>query len=170
MIFREKLYNASTAEERAGNVLESRLGDEVEEITVDSSIISVKYYYVKTPDDTWRKTTYYEQVDNLFSITYKVNDTTYRIDYVKENDTVSVPVYVSATGYDWSGWLNTIPTVMPANDVIIESTSNPINYTLTYLLDDVPVKYEVHHYNDVLTAYNPGEKPGYTFSGWTGFP
>lgn len=170
MIFREKLINISTGDERPGNILESKLADEAENITVDSSTFAVKYYYVKTPDDTWRKTQYYERVDNLFSITYMVNDTVYMIDYNNVDDAVSVPQYVPSTGYSWSGWLNDIPAVMPPYDLVIESTSSQIDYVLTYIIDNRAVKYEVHHYNDVITPYVPADKPGYTFSGWSNEP
>jgi hypothetical protein len=60
---------------------------------IDSVLTSVKYYYVKTPDGQWRKTQYYELIDDLHTITFRVNDTVYQTDYYLEGDTITAPVY-----------------------------------------------------------------------------
>ena len=170
MIFREKLVNASTGEVRQGNVLDSSLG-EVEQIMIDSSLCSVMYYWVKTPDDTWRKTQYYELVENLFSITYKVNDAIYQTYYLQEGDDVPVPEYTPATGYTWSGWLNeNIPSKMPASDIVVESYTEQTDYAIIYYIDGRVVYSETHHYNDSITEYVPETREHYVFSGWSGFP
>ena len=170
MIFREKLVNASTGEVRQGNVLDSSLG-EVEQIMIDSSLCSVMYYWVKTPDSTWRKTQYYELVENLYSIIYKVNDSIYQTYYLQEGDDVPVPEYTPATGYSWSGWLNeNIPDKMPASDIVVESYTEQTDYAIIYYIDERVVYSETHHYNDSITAYVPETREHYVFSGWTGFP
>ena len=170
MIFREKLVNASTGEVRQGNVLDSSLG-EVEQIMIDSSLCSVMFYWAKTPDNTWRKTQYYELVENLFSITYKVNDSIYQTYYLQEGDDVPVPDYTPATGYTWSGWLNeNIPDKMPASDIVVESYTEQTDYAIIYYIDGRVVYSETHHYNDSITAYVPETREHYVFSGWSGFP
>ena len=170
MIFREVLYNEATQETRPGNILENRLDGDIEQITIDSSVYNVKYYYVHTPNNVWKKTQFYELVDNLYTVTYMINDTVYDVYYLLENETVTVPTYTAETGYEWSGWLNNVPSVMPAANLVINSKLTHVSYNLVYFIDNRLVHFEPHYYGDELTEYVPEAKDGYVFSGWTGFP
>ena len=170
MIFREVLYNEETQETRPGNILENRLDGDIEQITIDSSVYNVKYYYVHTPNNMWKKTQFYELVDNLYTVTYMINDTVYDVYYLLENESVTAPTYTAETGYEWSGWLNNVPSVMPAANLVINSTLTHVSYNLVYFIDNRVVHFEPHYYGDELTEYVPEARDGYVFSGWTGFP
>ena len=163
---REKLINASTGDVRPGNLLPVKLGDDVEDLVIDGDTVEVKYYYVQTPDGTWRKTEFYEILAQLFSITYYVGLIVYQTDYFRVGDTVTPCVFDDSEGYTWSGWIEEIPSVMPAHDVVIHSNRTPNMYNIFYVIDGVLVYYRGQYYNTNVYPYVPPEKYGYTFSGW----
>ena len=167
---REKLINASTGDVRPGNLLPVKLGDDVEDLVIDGDTVEVKYYYVQTPDGTWRKTEFYEILAQLFSITYYVGLIVYQTDYFRVGDTVTPCVFDDSEGYTWSGWIEEIPSVMPAHDVVIHSNRTPNMYNIFYVIDGVLVYYRGQYYNTNVYPYVPPEKYGYTFSGWQNMP
>lgn len=168
---REKLINASTGDVRPGNLLPVKLGDDVEDLVIDGDTVEVKYYYVQTPDGTWRKTEFYEILAQLFSITYYVGLIVYQTDYFRVGDTVTPCVFDdSDTGYTWSGWIEEIPSVMPAHDVVIHGNNTPNMYNIFYVIDGVLVYYKGQYYNTNVYPYVPPQKYGYTFSGWQNMP
>ena len=166
--FREKLYNASTNDTRPGNLLDTSLYDEVEQIMIDSSVKDVQYYYVRTPDSVWRKTEYYEI---LHALIFKVNDTVYQTLYFRTGEAISdTAIEYTAPGMEFQGWTDSIPAVMPDFDVIINGTATAVQYTIAYFIDSALVHFEEHNYNDTLTAYVPDALDGYSFGGWVDFP
>ena len=116
-----------------------------------------------------------------YTITYNLNGgnasnpTSYNVE--SGNMTLSEP---TRNGYEFTGWTGT-GLVNSSKKVVIVSTEGgnreytatwtPVNYTITYDLDDGtltnenPENYNIETSN--FTLWNP-EKEGYTFAGWVG--
>lgn len=167
--FREKLVNASTGEIRQGNPLEAELRGEVETITIDGEEKDIQYYYVHCLDGQWRKSTYYEVLADKHVLRYLVNGEQFAAYSLRFGDRTIVPEY-NVPGYEWSGWNETIPSLMPDNDLTITSTATAIDYNLVYYIDNEVVHFEVHNVGDTLTEWTAPARDGYRFGGWTGFP
>ena len=72
-------------------------------------------------------------------------------------------------GYTFSGW-SEVPTVMPAEEVIVIGTFTINSYVLTYMVDgDIYQTYILEYDTPITPEPNP-EKEGYTFSGWSEIP
>ena len=168
--FREKLYNDIKNDTKPGNLLAVQLSDDIEQVTIDSSVFDVRYYYVQTPDSVLRKTDYYEVLADKHYLIFKVNDSVYQTYQYRTGEAISDTPQYNETGMEFSGWTDDIPAVMPDYDVIITGTATAVDYTIAYFINDTFVHYEVHNYNDTLTEYVPDAQEGYTFSGWTDFP
>lgn len=82
-----------------------------------------------------------------------------------------VPADPLRTGYKFLGWDNSIPTSMPAKDLVFTAKWELVIYTITYNLDggsvETPNPTEYNYENEAITLNNP-TKEGYTFAGWTG--
>ena len=82
-----------------------------------------------------------------------------------------VPADPLRTGYKFLGWDNSIPTSMPAKDLVFTAKWELVIYTITYNLDggsvETPNPTEYNYENEAITLNKP-TKEGYTFAGWTG--
>ena len=82
-----------------------------------------------------------------------------------------VPADPLRTGYKFLGWDNSIPTSMPAKDLVFTAKWELVIYTITYNLDggsvETPNPTEYNYESKAITLNNP-TKEGYTFAGWTG--
>ena len=105
---------------------------------------------------------------NQYSIIYMVDDT----EYAKFTRNYGENVFAvisnpTKTGYTFSGWSQSMPTTMPAHDVIITGSFTVNQYTITSDTDggsDVaPI---MQDYGSMITAPADPTKTGYTFVGW----
>ena len=103
---------------------------------------------------------------NKYHITYTVDDEVYATDSLYEEAPISIP---KIGGYTFHP-IGELPSVMPANDTIINGYLTVNKYKVTYTVDG-----DVHHtdsvtYNTAIVAPSAPNKEGYTFTGWTGVP
>lgn len=78
---------------------------------------------------------------------------------------VSIPNPTNKEGYEFQGWIETVPTTMPDHDVVLTAKWNPIPYSITF---DVAVCETITapYGTQIVWPANPS-KTGYTFLGWS---
>ena len=106
---------------------------------------------------------------NSYTLTYKVDGETYKTSTVVYGTAITPEPAPTKEGHTFSGW-STIPTTMPAHDVIVTGTFTVNNYTLTYLVDGKAYKTSSVAFGTPLTAEPAPTKEGHTFSGWSEIP
>ena len=108
------------------------------------------------------------EFEKKYTVTYKINNETYRTEKHSVGDTVTVISYSAQDGYTFSGWSRTGSFTMPSEDVIITATLTHDQYTLTYLLDGETYQTEQYYYNDTVTVIaDPTAPEKKYFSGWS---
>lgn len=108
---------------------------------------------------------------NTYYIIYKVEGEEYFVDSVKYGAQIVPVEEPEREGYTFSGWQG-LPQdlMMPAHDVEVTGTFAVNYYLLTYLVDgEVYQEDSVAFGTEIVLMPNP-EKPGYIFSGWSGYP
>ncbi len=77
---------------------------------------------------------------NSYNLTWDLKGGTVEGDYtngtVEYGASITAPADPTKTGYTFAGWNKTIPTTMPAENVIITAQWTAIEYTITYDLND----------------------------------
>ena len=106
---------------------------------------------------------------NKYQITYTVEGVTHHTDSITYNEPVTPIEQPSKEGHTFSGWIG-MPTVMPANDVIITSSYTINTYQITYVVEGNTIHTDSITYNEPITLIDYPEKEGFTFSGWIGVP
>ncbi|MBO4562129.1 MAG: InlB B-repeat-containing protein, partial [Clostridia bacterium] len=104
---------------------------------------------------------------NQYTITYYVDNVSVKVDTYNYGATVTPYTYTAPEGYTFSGWTETIPATMPAQNLEIHGTTTVNEYTITYYVDNVSVKVDTYNYGATVTPYEYTAPEGYTFSGWT---
>ena len=105
---------------------------------------------------------------NQYTLTISYNngqdDLVLTQDYNTSIQTIENPL---KTGYTFNGWDNSIPSKMPAEDLIITAKWEINQYTITIVYNNGQSNKVIkQNYNtDVETIASP-EKDGYTFDGW----
>lgn len=100
---------------------------------------------------------------------------TYMVDELQDGDVETYEYGTAITlrdepskdGYTFSGWDKTLPTNMPAEDLVISGTFNVNSYTVTYKVTGEEDVVETYNYGTAITLRSEPLKNGYTFSGWT---
>lgn len=78
-----------------------------------------------------------------------------------------VPVVPYRIGYEFIGWLDTVPTYMPDHDVTCKAQFSLKQYELRFLRhDSVLYKGMKGNYGGIVTAPAGPAREGYTFTGW----
>ena len=118
--------------------------------------------------DGWKNFVKITEFAPTYTLTYKVDDETYKTYQVEYGTTIVPEPAPTKDGYTFSGW-SEIPTTMPARDVTVTGTFTA-KYTLTYKVDgEVYKQYEVAE-GDAITPEPAPTKEGYSFSGWSEIP
>jgi hypothetical protein len=73
-------------------------------------------------------------------------------------------------GWEWSGWNEEIPSVMPDHNVFITSTATQIVYTISYIVDNTVWTTRNYHAGDTIVHIDGPAKEGYIFESWNGLP
>lgn len=106
---------------------------------------------------------------NSYSLIYKIDGVVYKSSSLEYGTAIIAESEPLKTGYTFSGW-SEIPSVMPANDVVITGSYNVNSYNLVYVLDGETYKSYVVDCGDSIIAELSPVKDGFTFSGWRGLP
>ncbi|HZK39557.1 MAG TPA: InlB B-repeat-containing protein, partial [Clostridia bacterium] len=104
--------------------------------------------------------------ENIFDVVFWVDGSVYRTVPTVPGETIVIPQAPVKTGYTFTGW-DTVPTVMPANDIAVHATWSINNYTLTFMVEGVSYQTLVLDYAGAITLPTAPVKQGYTFSGWS---
>lgn len=116
-------------------------------------------------------------VNGTFSInTYTLScenegETIYSRDYEYGSsvDSSEIPT-PSKEGYTFTGWDKEIPSVMPANNVVLTSEYEINQYSLNYYVDGTLFSSIIYDYGAEITPIEEPSKEGHTFSGWDSVP
>ncbi len=102
---------------------------------------------------------------NEYVLTTLVNckPTEYRYTY---GDVVSV-ADPTEVGYQFKGWQQEVPTIMPGQNVLIVADMELLRYNFITIVDDVRDTI-VYDYTAVIETPISPEKEGFTFAGWDG--
>ena len=112
-------------------------------------------------------------------VSYYINDVLYMQKSYQEDDLVQILPPPELDGYItyWSSWSpNTIQInennqfYMPDENVIFYGTQTPVQYAITYYVDDVEYQTDMYNYGDTIIIPNSPTKTGYSFSGWANVP
>ena len=106
---------------------------------------------------------------NTYKFTYMLDGEVYQADsltYGKSIMPLAAPV---KEGYTFSGW-STIPSTMPAKDVVVTGSFAINTYRLRYTLNGDVYKTDSIVYGAPIIAEANPVKEGYTFSGWSEIP
>ena len=109
---------------------------------------------------------------NQYTITFNTAGGSVIAPIVQDYATAVVaPANPTRDGYTFAGWDKAIPATIPAENVTINATWTPVNYTISYDLaggsvaSANPTSYNIE--SAPITLINP-TKDGYDFAGWTG--
>ncbi len=106
---------------------------------------------------------------NSYKLIYMVDGEVYKSYDVKYGTSITSEAEPTKEGYTFSGW-SEIPTIMPANDVIVTGTFSINRYKLTYMVDGEEYESYIVEYGAYITPEVEPTKVGYTFSGWSKIP
>ena len=105
--------------------------------------------------------------DDLFSITYKIDDEVIKSEELSYGSTIVAP---SSTKEGYSiVWYN-LPVTMPAKDVVVNGEYVLNSYLLTYMVDREVYDVDTVLYGTAIATKEIPVKEGYTFSGWSEIP
>ena len=107
-------------------------------------------------------------VANGYNVVWKVNGEKVGETVVSYGDAIADYDYTAPEGYEFSGWTDK-PETMPANEIVVNGTTTPKTYTVTWKVgDDFTTTTEVK-YGEALAApaYTPAA--GYDFE-WVDVP
>ena len=66
---------------------------------------------------------------NTYTVTYTINGEEYATQTYTYGEAITAPEYTVPEGHTFSGW--NVPANMPAEDITLDATLTPINYTIT---------------------------------------
>ena len=104
---------------------------------------------------------------NEYTLSYYVDNEVYKSAKVTfDSEIVPEPAPIKE-GYTFSGWKETIPLRMPANDVTITGNFSISKYTITFDTDGgTAVDPITQDYNTAIVKPSDPTRTGYTFLGW----
>lgn len=105
---------------------------------------------------------------NQYSLKYIVDGEDYTSKVYNFDEAIVPIANPEKDGYTFNGWTESIPSTMPSHDVEIHGSFSINSYTITYLIDDETARTDTYEYNANVTPYEPSERTGYNFSGWSG--
>ena len=105
---------------------------------------------------------------NKYKLTYKVDGEDYKSLEVEFGSAITPEAAPTKEGYTFSGW-SEVPSMMPAQDVVVTGTFSINSYTVTYKIDGEVYSTETVEYGSTITPPTVADKPGYDFA-WEEYP
>ena len=105
--------------------------------------------------------------DDLFSITYMIDDEIIKSEELSYGSTI-IPPSSTKEGYNIV-WYN-LPATMPAKDIVVNGEYVLNSYLLTYMVDGEVYDVDTVLYSTAIVIKGIPVKEGYTFSGWSEVP
>lgn len=102
-------------------------------------------------------------VVDSFNFIYEVEGLVTSINYAY-GDSIEVPKAPTRVGFEFVGWDNEIPAIMPNKDLVVTALWKAKKYVISFTIDGVTYKDSVT-YGDNLVLETP-VKAGYVFAGW----
>lgn len=125
--------------------------------------------YASMPENNLAFTSNWEDV--IYTITYVVNGVQTPVEY-KYGDKVAEPETPNEPGMTFTGWTPTIPTTMPAEDLIIVAQFGTAYYTVTFLDANggTFAEYTVMYGQKITVPEETPAKEHHTFVKWSNVP
>lgn len=102
---------------------------------------------------------------NVYDFTYVTHKKTVSVSY-SYGDSIEIPSNPTRKGYTFVGWSDTIPAVMPSQDVKVNAVWQANLYNVTVISDGVVIMSLKVPYGESFELPNSVEKNGYVFTGW----
>ena len=134
-------------------------------IISNSPYADVKDVEFSTIDKSYKYSIVNNVVSGKFKLIYLIDNTIHKIEEYKHNDIVKPIDAPNKEGYTFNGWDGMVDT-MPDKDVKVYGSYTINSYTISYIIDGVEVFSEKYTYGSEIVPYVPGDKEGFTFSGW----
>ena len=106
---------------------------------------------------------------NSYIISFIVDGNVVSTDTIEYSVTINAPNIAEREGYTFA-WVDEIPAIMPAKDIVINGSFTINSYKLTYVVDGKDYQTMEVVYGDSIIAIATPSKEGYTFSGWIEIP
>ena len=104
---------------------------------------------------------------NAYTVIYKADGKEVGRQTYKFGETIKPITDPVKEGYTFKGWKESLPAVMPANDITVEAVFEINSYKLTYIVDGKEYKSYDVAFGAAVTPEAAPAKQGYTFAGWT---
>lgn len=141
-------------------------GAEVEEISVgDKEGYTFNGWDARVPLAMPAKDLVFNAVWSVdsFNFIYEVEGLVISANYAY-GDSIEVPKDPTRVGFEFVGWDNEIPAIMPNKDLVVAALWKAKKYVVSFTIDGVTYKDSVT-YGDNLVLETP-VKAGYVFAGW----
>ena len=107
---------------------------------------------------------------NNYTVIYKADGKEVGRQTYKFGEAITPIANPTKEGYTFKGWKESLPAVMPANDITVEAVFEINSYKLIYMVDGAEYRTETVEFGAAVTAIPEPAKTGYTFSGWKNVP
>ena len=103
---------------------------------------------------------------NKYTITYQVEGLADQVVQYYYGDVIQPVEEPVVEGYTFQKWNQTLPEVMPAEDIVVEAIFEKNMYTITYQVEGLADQVVHYHYGDVIQPVEEPVLEGYIFQKW----
>ncbi len=110
-----------------------------------------------------------QKTNQLYELVYKIDGKISYVEKVEKGTRLTSLAKPTKDFHTFSGW-ESIPSRMPARDVVLEGKFTPNRYTLVFMVGEEEISRQELTYGAPIECPPAPEKVGYTFSGWSDVP
>ena len=104
-----------------------------------------------------------------YKLSYMINGELNYVTYLEAGSEIQAIVPILSDDYVFESWEN-VPSVMPAQNTVINGTAKRKEYTIKYVVDGNDYQEVSLAWGETITPIEDPVKEGYTFSGWSSIP
>ena len=104
-----------------------------------------------------------------YKLSYFINGELNYVTYLEAGSEIQAIVPTLSEEYVFEQWEN-VPSVMPAQNTVINGTAKHKEYTIKYIVDGKDYQEVPLAWGENITPIDDPVKEGYTFSGWSSIP